>query len=322
DSWATMHLGTVAASTASDYSRTLVVLKEELGDVRLDQLTKSRCSAVASCFITNRSPNYAHKTIQRMQQVLAWGVDEGLLPSPSPAARIKKPRPVSQRQPRILNAEERQRFLDCTPEYGRPLMMFYMYMGVRRMEGLGAQWRCWETAADGGGRYRVEHQLEYGGTLKRLKSHHSRRILPMPVFLAEALEEHRATCPATELGLMFPTAEGTPVHPSNFHARVFAPIVAKAKLDGLTLHHFRHGFGSHLARVASPYDLCRALGHADPGFTYKRYCSEIPMDEAAVAERLTEIMGRPVVAIGDETRAGSICRRTRTAAGSELTSGA
>lgn len=223
--------------------------------------------------------------------MLSYAVEQEWLAT-SPAFRVRKPRPVSLREPRILNAEERERLLLCTPEYWRPCMMAFIYLGYRRMEVFGMTWRCLE-GCESGGRYRVTEQLGPDGSLQPLKTGNGRRVLPVPAFVMTAFLSHREVCPATEAGLMFPTPAGFPVHAPNFYRRVFKPAAAAAGLEGLTLHSLRHGWASHLARVLSPFDLCRALGHHDPGFTYKRYCSEIPMDEDAVAARLVDIMGEP-----------------------------
>ena len=70
------------------------------------------------------------------------------------------------------------------------------------------------------------------------------------------------------------TARGTPLHPSNWHRRVWRPAIKKAELDGLGYrwHDLRHSAVSRLIAEGADIALVQAVaGHANASTTLDVY---------------------------------------------------
>ncbi len=64
------------------------------------------------------------------------------------------------------------------------------------------------------------------------KSTAGRRTVPLPLWLAEIIQEHRETYPLGENGLMFPNAVGKPLRRTLFRSRVWRPALVRAGMLG------------------------------------------------------------------------------------------
>ena len=114
--------------------------------------------------------------------------------------------------------------------------------------------------------------------LVRPKSEAGLRAVPLFPVAADALTEMAARAFArgryADDELVFATARGTPVHPSNFYRRVWAPALALAGLcaSGYRWHDLRHTCVSRLVAAGADVALVQAIaGHADPRLTLSRY---------------------------------------------------
>jgi integrase len=88
--------------------------------------------------------------------------------------------------------------------------------------------------------------------------------------------------------LVFATARGTPLHPSNFNRRTWQPALRHAGLaaEGYRFHDLRHTCVSRLVAAGADIKLVQAVaGHANPLITLKRYSHLLD-------GRITEAAGR------------------------------
>jgi integrase len=77
---------------------------------------------------------------------------------------------------------------------------------------------------------RIEHQLSRDGKqLVAPKKPRSRRTVPLPTVVAEALAEHVRNFPHVE-GYLFSTSRSNPYNHLEYSRRVFAPAVERADL--------------------------------------------------------------------------------------------
>ena len=96
-------------------------------------------------------------------------------------------------------------------------------------------------------------------------------------------------------GLVFTAPDGGPMDLHNFRARVWAPAVQRAGLDGLRIHELRHTCASlAISTGGSVKVIQRMLGHASAAMTLDRYGHLMPSESEAVADRLDALMRKAV----------------------------
>jgi len=132
---------------------------------------------------------------------------------------------------------------------------------------------------------RVREQF-YRRERRRLKSRQGRREVPLSPGMAERLRQHRRDAYRGDTAPVFASASGRELHPSNVASRVLKPAAQAAGLlapegtwsdparpEGwVSLHTCRHTCASLLFDAAKNVKQVQEwLGHADPGFTMRRY---------------------------------------------------
>jgi integrase len=126
---------------------------------------------------------------------------------------------------------------------------------------------------------RVEHQIDKL-THKRVppKTRRSRRTIPLPDVVAEALAEHLRQFPASADGLLFHTASGRPIRHDYYGVKVFAPAVKRAGLPaGTSTHDLRHAYASWLlAAGESVIAVAERLGHQNATLVLTVYGHLVP----------------------------------------------
>jgi integrase len=212
----------------------------------------------------------------------------------NPSDGVTPPK-VEQATLRVPGAADVARLIAAVgAEYRTPLALA-AGTGLRRGEVLGLTWPAVDF--DGRPRIRVSGTLQRAdGSLVVLppKTERSRRVVPLPASLAEALKRHRAkqnerrliAGPAWGPGdFVFDRGNGQPLDPDTF-SKAFRSAAQGIGLGGVRLHDLRHAFASMLvgtgtnARVVG--DL---LGHATVGFTLATY---VHPDEDAAATAVAE----------------------------------
>ena len=110
----------------------------------------------------------------------------------------------------------------------------------------------------------MTHQLVHG-QLVEPKTENAIRVVPLAPSVVEALRVHIRQRPANELDLLFPTESGTPIMPSNFYRRVWAPAVLASGIERhITMHDLRRTYGSMTARHGrSAAYLQATMGHSN-----------------------------------------------------------
>jgi integrase len=127
---------------------------------------------------------------------------------------------------------------------------------------------------------RVDHAL----ILVPPKSERSRRVLPLPPFLVDALRAHRVrqleeqlAAPAwRDTGLVFTSGTGAPLDERNV-TRIFQRFLATADLPRVRFHDLRHSCASLLlAQGVAPRVVMEILGHSQISITMDTYSHVIP----------------------------------------------
>jgi integrase len=106
----------------------------------------------------------------------------------------------------------------------------------------------------------------------------SRRTIPLPTVVSEALAEHIRELPPVPSGLLFHTSTGLPIHHEYYTSHVFAPAAARAKLPtGTTDHDLRHAYASWLlAAGESVIAVAERLGHENATLVLTTYGHLVP----------------------------------------------
>lgn len=245
-------------------------LLPRLESIRLDRLTRAdiqRCLDDIRADIRAHTPHDGTRTVQLcarvIRQVCAMAVRRRALPH-TPYVDIVLPR-VRPSVVEPLDDDALQRLLTvCAADDRAALWYLYALLGLRRGEGLGLMWSDidWQQRT-----VTIRRQVqvdERGVYLEEPKTAAGVRVLPLidplPQLLSARWERTKAP------GLVFASAAGTPLDPSNVN-RWFIALRRQARVS-VTLHQLRHGVATMLAEVpVSELIIAAVLGHGDATIT-------------------------------------------------------
>jgi integrase len=96
------------------------------------------------------------------------------------------------------------------------------------------------------------------------KTKAGRRTIGIPQGLVAELRRWKFACPPTANDLVFPSANGTPIHRSVVRSHVLLPSLERAELrDDVTVHSLRHSFATVLVQQGTPVnEIAGLLGHS------------------------------------------------------------
>lgn len=129
---------------------------------------------------------------------------------------------------------------------------------------------------------RVEWQFTSGSKERsEPKTPRSRRTIPAPQVVLDAIAGHLASYSAGEDGAVFTTTTGTPLGHVYYGHNLFRKAVTKTGLpEGTTSHHLRHHFASVLlAAGESVVAVAERLGHDDASLVLSTYGHLMPDSE-------------------------------------------
>lgn len=281
-----------------------------LGSRRLVEVRPSEVHA----WVADRSQILAPATVRKIVQMLRSVFADAVLDrrvAANPVVRITLPTVTRERIVPLTVAQVRA-LTDATPDRYRAMVLVQAGLGLRIGELLGLRVADIDFLRR---TVRVEHQA-HGVTwaLVPPKTDSSRRIIPLPSMVADALAAHLAThpagpdlactCPATitcsrvRSGLLFHTAAGTALDQDYYTRRVFGKAVAtvntairKANAElpagaprepelNATSHDLRHHFASVLiAAGESVVAVAEWLGHDGAGLVLSTYGHLMPNSE-------------------------------------------
>lgn len=223
-----------------------------------------------------RTVKYVHTTLRA---ALEDAVREEVVER-NPAALVRVLGPP--RQERVPLTVDEVRVLLRWARHHRlySMLIVFALLGMRRSEVLGLRWD--EVDLDQGlirvkrGLHRVNGQL----TLLPTKTARSRRTIPLPKVVVDALSEHRARQEAErtalaerwpESGFVFTTPIGTAIDPRNC-TRLVQRACREAGVRAVRLHDFRHGCVSVLLGLGVPPRTAMEIaGHSTIEMTMNVY---------------------------------------------------
>lgn len=226
-------------------------------------------------FLTEKGKTASPSMVKHIRDVLRIALSQAVrwrMIAHNPAAATESPR-VEQREIRALSLDEARGILAAFKgnRYEMPVTLA-LCLGLRRGEVLGLRWVDVDLDA---ATLTVRHQVQFIAREWQFvepKSKESRRTLPLPTFLVEALRAHRTRQLEQRLAvgpvwhdydLVCPTEVGTPQHGLNLTHRFQARLKAVG-LPPMRFHDLRHGAATVLlAQGASIKEIQVILGHSD-----------------------------------------------------------
>ena len=270
----------VSERTLADYRENLSrYVRPTLEERRLQDLRPFEIQTLyAGMLERGLSPRTVRATHAPLRSALDQAVKWQFV-SRNPARLVDLPKQPKQER-HVLTAEEASRFLaNAKQDRLHALWVVLLTTGLRPGEALGLRWEDWE-----GERLRVQRSLtrtaEGGWVLAEPKTSQSRRSVTLPGSTGEALSAHRVNQAREKLqlgaryqdeGLVFCTAQGTPLDLPGVTRRHFHPILKAAGLERIRVYDLQ----THLRDVAAggrrtPEDRERTtrarLGDAHAGY--------------------------------------------------------
>lgn len=292
----------VRPKTAHSYGQIVRLhLLPELGAIPLAELRPAHVQALLN---TKAASGLAPRTVAYIRNVLrqALGHAERSELVGRNVARLAVPPRIPRREVHPLTPDEARRFLTAIDvERLRALYVVALALGLRQGEILGLRWRDVDLDARS---LRVRAALQrVDGVLALVepKSATSRRTLPIPALVADALVAHRAQTESEGIAeiealpgvtdLVFRTTLGTPLDAISVTRR-FQRILRRAGLPHQRFHDLRHACASLLLAQGVPARVVmETLGHSQISLTLNTYSHVVPSLARVAAERMDEMLG-------------------------------
>jgi integrase len=247
--------------------------------------------------IAPRTIRYAFSVLAAaLRQAVRWRI----LPL-NPLEAVTLPR-VPRREMRALDTEAARAFLIAAKgSRHEALFKLALATGMRPSEYLGLQWQDVDLKK---GAVSVQRALIGSGghwQLAETKTPRSRRTIPIPESVAEALRRHKAAQkeerfsrgPAwKDHGLVFTNEIGGPLARQNVLRRHFRPLLRKAGLpDTYTLYQLRHTAATLLLSAGvHPKVASERLGHASITMTLDTYSHVLPTMQQEASDKVEELL--------------------------------
>lgn len=306
--WLEAKRPSIRASTHRRYSTLLRVnVLPALGNVSLARLTPGHLQRLyAERSASGRGPQtvtHIHRVIHGMiRDATRWGsVVRNVATLVSPPA-------VPYREMEVLNADQARKFLISASDTNlEALWRLALGTGLRIGEIMALRWPEVDLAKQGdsnNAQVRVVATLDRfkgGYALTEPKSAKSRRIVHLPVSVADALRRHRSQQDAERLrsghswndeGFVFRNKEGGPLNSTNLARRVFKPLLQEAGIPAsFTIHSLRHtAISFALSRGVAPTDVAAMAGHSSVVVTLTRYGHALPDAPRRAVDAIEAVM--------------------------------
>jgi integrase len=299
--------GSVRPSTAASYtSLTRQHIIPALGHHRLDRLTAIHIRAFLRAKSTETSVRTGRplspRTLQYLHAVLRLALEQARrddLVARNVAGLVAGPRLERTEVHPVTPDEVAQLLAAATTDRLAPLWLLVTALGLRRGEALALRWD--DIDLDRG-------HLRVRATLQRLDGHliraempktqSSRRTLPLPTVVVDALRTHRALQLQERLAapvwqdetLVFTTGIGTPLEPRNV-LRSFQNLCDRAGLRRLRIHDLRHAAASFLLLQGVDMRVVMGtLGHSRLATTSDLYTHLLEPVQRQAADRMDELL--------------------------------
>lgn len=304
DRWLDHERERVRPKTWTHYRWLVDRAKESIGRVRLDKLTAEDADKMlrqaGRTGLSSRSVHHLRAVVRNaFNQAVRWDLiprNPMLLTEPIRARAATEAVYLEPGDaPAVLDAVAGDPLLE-------PIVTLALGLGLRQGEILGLQWGDLDTAGELHVRRQVQRvprvQDDDGPRTEfqvvPLKTAMSKRDLPLPAFVADALGRHRERLVTDGLlplpsGLVFVRPDGRPLDGIAITRR-FQAALAAAGLPTMRFHDLRHSAASLLHAQGVPPKVAQAiLGHSTVTTTlgiYTHLTKDLNRDAAEALDRL------------------------------------
>jgi integrase len=262
-------------STRADYRRTLVLYAIPFfARTRVADITPRDIRAyVDHLEVLGQAASSVRKNFAPVRALLATAVEDGIMAAnPASVIRVVGARSDwDEPERKALTREQLAAFFGELPDEWIPFFQILVQTGVRISEAIGLTWADLDLDAPIP-TLTVRRQI-YRGHVGPPKTRYGKRTIPLSRSTAGRLLALRHTSEfADDADPVFATPRGTPLDVSNLRVRVLRPAAARAGLDPIGFHVFRHTCASLLFGAGRNIKQIQEwLGHHDPGFTLSTY---------------------------------------------------
>jgi integrase len=244
------------------------------GHRRLDSIRRTEVGAWVTTLTEDKglAPATVNLVYGYMATVMRAAVNDQLIRR-TPCFDINLPE-IEPTKAQPIDAEQVGRLVAAMPDRYKALVVLAVGTGLRQGECFGLTVQHVDFLRK---TLRVEQQVNIdGGPLvltTRLKTKTSRRSVPLPQLVVDALAAHIAAYPVTHPdGLIFTTTYGNPIRRTSWVEAVWWPATKRADLEGLGFHALRHTYASLLIRHGESVKVVQArLGHKSAQETLDTY---------------------------------------------------
>lgn len=301
----------VEGSTLRKYHEHGDIIAAMIGNVLLNKLSAVACNEFRDDLLGRYSRKYAKKILTSFKSVLAQARTDGRLRH-DPAAEVTIL--ISQRhekkeemsipsltEVRALLAKAEELRASTSPQTARawaryaPFFLVLAYSGMRPCEVIGLPWKDVDFAA---GTLTVTQDATEDREIGLPKSASSYRTIHMPQLVMDALHAWKPRCPASALGLVFPTGAGGVESHGNITNRGWYVLQRacglvdasdKPRYPLKSLRHVRASLEIH--NGATPKEIQALMGHSSVKVTFDVYghlFSDHTQQRAQRADKIAE----------------------------------
>lgn len=306
----------MAPTTAKSYYGCLRrTVNPKIGHLRMSSIDRKHISKLRDELVAEScARSTALKSLTVTQAIMSYAVDCGVIPF-SPAARIhiagdwaeqedsKEERVPTLAHMRQIEETAKECYHSTTKVISRPYRRYYPFflllrtLGLRSGECIGLQWGDFDSDM---GKVSIRRTisspqkgLSEADRVRRPKTKHGRRTIPVPRQIVPVLKTWREECPDTKEGWVFPTRSGNPVSYDNVRNKFWYPLMRRAGLEeeGYGMHGLRHYFASTLVSKGKVKEAQTYLGHHSAAFTMDQYGHLFPDDDKTMDAVRDTVMG-------------------------------
>jgi len=161
-------------------------------------------------------------------------------------------------------------------------IQFAAATGLRASEQWALRWRHIDLK---GRTVTVETRVDAYGDFDTTKSEAGKRTVPLSKTMVADLRKWKAASPhSSDDDFVFPDSEGGFTRHTNFDKRKWKPLIAKAEVDDIGWHSFRHfAISTWIEAGLQPKAVQTLAGHATYAITMSRYGHMFPSEDHATA---------------------------------------
>lgn len=285
--------GAVRPSSYQSYKNLIVHhILPSLGSMTLDEITPG---AVRGLLESMQQASLAAATIQGavrlLRKSLQSALEEGLIEK-NPCRKVHLPHAASAEQ-RVLSGGEYEQLRQVLEAKGDLISLLGLYTGMRLGEICALRWSDinWEMQTITVSRtvQRLGRVCESGARTHLIlgmpKSLRSRRVIPLPQCLIDALRQLKASSEGS--GFLF-GRNGLPAEPRTAQRR-FARIVQQCGFSGVHFHTLRHSFATRLIELGIDIKTVSVLlGHGSVRTTLDFYAHSLMDHQREAMNRLAD----------------------------------